>query len=99
MLQKLKSLGYVKAELARDTLLGSAGTTLRGHDYHYSCVVSGGLEADGWHPAFRLSRIRSDSAEMAGLCKGSVLASYVHVHFASCEAAAVHFLKRCKGET
>ena len=39
MLPRLKALGYREVTLAAASLLGPAGTTARGHEFHYSEIV------------------------------------------------------------
>ena len=39
MLQRLKALGYREITLTADGLLGPAGTTARGHEFHYSEIA------------------------------------------------------------
>ena len=38
MQQKLQKVGYVTATAKRDTLLGAADTSLRGHEFHFSTM-------------------------------------------------------------
>ncbi len=98
MLGKLKSLGYVQAEAAPGTIWnpeGSAQTAvLRGHEFHYSEIASDRAAAEGWRSAYATKR-RNEPAGPEGYSKGSVLASYIHVHLASCPDAARHFVELC----
>jgi cobyrinic acid a,c-diamide synthase/REP element-mobilizing transposase RayT len=98
MLGKLKSLGYVQAEAAPGTIwnpTGSAGAAvLRGHEFHYSEIASDRAAAEGWQSAYATKR-RNQQAGPEGYFKGSVLASYIHVHLASCPEAARHFVELC----
>ena len=99
MLGKLKSLGYVEAMASAGTIWGGTGpapkTFLRGHEFHYSDIVSDLSAADGWQRAYQIRR-RAEGAAAEGFFKGSVLASYVHVHFASCPWAAGRFVELCR---
>lgn len=71
---RLQALGYTEVTLQRDCLLGAAGTQFRGHQFRYSELrPTGTLEC-----AYRL---RSGAEE--GYVAGSLLASYVHAHWAS----------------
>ena len=98
MLGKLKSLGYVQAEAAPGTIWnpeGSAGgAVLRGHEFHYSEIASDRAAAEGWQSAYATKR-RNKEADPEGYFKGSVLASYIHIHLASCPEAARHFVELC----
>jgi cobyrinic acid a,c-diamide synthase len=78
MQQHLAALGYVAWQATDDTLLGRAGTEIRGHEYHYSR-----LEALGpLQPAARLKR-EGQEARPDGFVRGSLLAGYAHLHLAS----------------
>jgi len=91
MLQKRKALGYRQVTLLRDSLLGPAGTTARGHEFHYS-------ELDwppGSQPAYRLQRADGEALEDEGYLDGNLLASYVHLHFASNPELASNFVTAC----
>lgn len=81
MTNKLQACGYREVTFNRDTLLGPKGTVLRGHEFHWS----------QWN-----NRPADDCAfqtgEQAwGFANENILASYFHVHLASCLSAAKHF--------
>jgi cobyrinic acid a,c-diamide synthase len=84
-------LGYVEAELLQDTIWGPAGATLRGHEFHYSELVGDGAYQDGWKPAYRLRRPGAVETREEGFTRGTILASYVHLHLASQPQAIEHF--------
>jgi cobyrinic acid a,c-diamide synthase len=73
------TLGYRTMELSQDCILGTAGATVRGHEFHYSSLVpSGTLDyACALRDAGGLSKGRD------GLAVGNVVALYTHLHFAS----------------
>lgn len=72
-------LGYRTVECSQDCILGAAGTTARGHEFHYSTLVpKGKLDY-----ACVLSDARGESKGSDGLIVGNVLALYAHLHFAS----------------
>ncbi|MNB75702.1 Cobyrinic acid A,C-diamide synthase [compost metagenome] len=94
------ALGYREAKATGDCLLLNAGETIRGHEFHYSRVVSdmsGMTELKGMpepYPfAFETTGSRGTGHE--GYRSGNVLAGYTHVHFASNPAAAERFVKHC----
>ncbi|MEI8235158.1 MAG: cobyrinate a,c-diamide synthase [Verrucomicrobiota bacterium] len=91
MCPRRQSLGYVEATLMRDTLWGRAGGQLRGHEFHYSELTS--VPAD-CECAYALRYRRSEHPAAEGFQRGSVLASYAHLHFASCPGAVAHFVER-----
>jgi cobyrinic acid a,c-diamide synthase len=77
MTDKLVNFGYVTVELSSDCLLGSAGTLIRGHSFHYSRISNSPDLATHYRIAYSLS----GRTENEGYSLGSVLASYVHLHF------------------
>ncbi len=87
MTKKLKACGYYEVELTRDTLLGIAGTKLRGHMFHWSRWRM--MPSQGWG-------IYQSAQEHFGYADDHILASYFHFHLGSCLTAASHFIKQCK---
>ncbi len=83
MLDRRKALGYVEAELTEDSLWGAPGSVGRGHEYHYSELAGDPAGKAGWKCVYRLSRSRGGEEEREGFTNGTVLASYVHLHFAA----------------
>jgi cobyrinic acid a,c-diamide synthase len=78
---RLQALGYVEVETQVPTPLGEPGTRFRGHQFRYS-----ELRLAGEVPlAYRVRRRRGREQPFAeGYApRPNVLASYVHVHFAS----------------
>jgi cobyrinic acid a,c-diamide synthase len=72
-------LGYRTVECAQDCILGAAGITARGHEFHYSTLVpKGKLDY-----ACVLCDARGEPKGSDGLVVGNVLALYAHLHFAS----------------
>jgi len=88
-----KILGYVEVTLTRDTLWGPAGTRLRGHEFHYSEWMDPPADCA---TAYALRYRRSNQSVAEGHLSGSTLATYVHLHFASCPAATRHFVNSLK---
>jgi cobyrinic acid a,c-diamide synthase len=76
MTGKLVQFGYVTVEFTEDCLLGVKGTTVRGHSFHYSCIVSRGEATTN----YRVQYSMSGKEELEGFRQGNVLASYVHLH-------------------
>ncbi|MHB8875580.1 MAG: cobyrinate a,c-diamide synthase [Myxococcaceae bacterium] len=95
MLERRKALGYVEVTLTSGSLFGEAGTKLRGHEFHYSELVSDPLGAPGWSAAYSVARRRTGAVTPEGFQRGRVLASYVHAHFASRPQAAERFIAAC----
>jgi cobyrinic acid a,c-diamide synthase len=96
MLPRRKALGYVEVLLEEDSLFAAQGACLRGHEYHYSEIVDPGAEPDDWRPAYWLRRRREAFTVTEGFQRGHILASYVHLHFASHPDAARRFVRYCE---
>ncbi|MDD5099811.1 MAG: cobyrinate a,c-diamide synthase [Syntrophales bacterium] len=97
MLAARKALGYVEVALTEDSLWGSRGDILRGHEFHYSELVDDPISDPAWRKVYALRRRRADRIEAEGYQNGAILASYVHLHHASRPAAVARFLERCGG--
>ena len=82
------SLGYRKVKLKKDTPLGKKGTTLRGHEFHYSVIDGNNTKG--------LDNIY-EGAE--GYMINNVVASYVHLHFASNTEAICSFVEFIKAKS
>lgn len=86
MHQRLQRMGYRAGVLRADALLAPAGTALCGHEFHYSsCEPETADEA-----AYTI-----DGAP-EGVCRGNLLASYLHLHFAGCPQVVERWLSRCR---
>ncbi len=95
MIEKLRALGYTEVTLKEDSLWGPCGTKFRGHEFHYS-ELSSPLPADsGWQRVYSIERRSGEPIESEGFQKGRILASYVHVHFASHPRLIESFLANC----
>ena len=92
MLDRLKALGYREITQTRETLLGPAGQTMRGHEFHYSTISGGDVEAGG---AYHMTDRAGMDKAAEGFVSGQTLGSYVHLHFGSCPQAARHFVTAC----
>jgi cobyrinic acid a,c-diamide synthase len=96
MQKRRVALGYAEAEVLESSLFGPPGTHLRGHEFHYSEIALGAETARAsFAAAYRLTARRSGSARHEGFCRGDLLASYVHVHFADRPEIIDHLLERC----
>jgi len=94
LLPKRQALGYREVILQADCLLGTAGTTLRGHEFHYSELALPDSVERVYRVAARNGREQYDEGYRAG----NVLGSYVHLHFGSCPQAAEHFVAACRNK-
>ncbi len=80
------TLGYRHAVSEVASPLGPAGTTLRGHEFHYSTVEPTGQ-------ALRLTSRFGDRLE--GFADGHLLATYLHLHLGSDGGPAAAFVSAC----
>jgi cobyrinic acid a,c-diamide synthase len=73
------TLGYRTMSCSRHCILGEAGMTAKGHEFHHSTLVARGpLDY-----ACALRDAQGDSKGSDGLVMGNTLALYTHIHFAS----------------
>lgn len=92
MTPRLRSLGYREARLERDTLLGPAGRTLRGHEFHYSELAA----VDPAIPtAYRVTGRGDAAGREEGYLVHNTLGSYLHLHWGSRPEAAADFVAAC----
>ncbi|MBK9306518.1 MAG: cobyrinate a,c-diamide synthase [Nitrospira sp.] len=73
------TLGYRTVECSRGCIIGDAGATARGHEFHYSALVPKGPLTY----TCTLSDAEGLSQGQDGLMSGNVLALYTHLHFSS----------------
>ena len=92
MLDRLKALGYREITQTRETVLGPAGQTMRGHEFHYSTIADGAMDGAG---AYRTTDRSGMDRPAEGFVAGQTLGSYVHLHLGSCPQAAKHFVTAC----
>jgi len=82
---------YIELTTRRDSLLGSAGTVIRGQEFHQSRVVSSEISADFYNAK------TSDGQEyIDGYQYQNVVASYAHIYLNSCESVAYNFVCAAK---
>ena len=90
---RFRALGYREVQTLQRTPLGEAGTVLRGHEFHYSSMQS---EPGAAQSVYRVMDRRGEQREPQGFQLGSVLGSYIHVHFASNPECARFFVSICR---
>jgi cobyrinic acid a,c-diamide synthase len=90
--------------LKQDSIAGSSGTVIRGHEFHYSEITGrdqGSAVSD--QPAeliYSLKDGSGDSIHDEGYVIRNTLGSYIHIHFGSNPSIAnnfVHFIKEHHG--
>jgi cobyrinic acid a,c-diamide synthase len=92
MHDRLQALGYVEVETTEASVLGAAGLRFRGHQFRYSELQQPSSAVDC---VYQLHRRRTGAVEREGYCRGQVLASYVHAHWASNPLVAAGFVNSC----
>lgn len=80
MTDRLQSFGYREVLFNRDTLLGPAGITLRGHEFHWSA----------WKEKPAGYGVLQSGEHEWGYADGQVFASFFHMHFGSNPNAVQH---------
>ncbi|MBI0583222.1 MAG: hydrogenobyrinic acid a,c-diamide synthase (glutamine-hydrolyzing) [Methanomassiliicoccus sp.] len=91
MTDRLQAIGYVEMEAIRDNVMSMKGWETRGHEFHFSRVSCLGNE----EMAYAMKRGRGMVDGKDGLVAHSALASYAHLHFASCPDFARRFVTSC----
>ena len=92
MEKKLRTVGYVKGAMRKETILGPKGTVLLGHEFHFSAAP----QIEEKAAAFDFTKITSGKTYAGGYADKNVLASYLHIHFAGCPEAAEYFIGKCE---
>jgi cobyrinic acid a,c-diamide synthase len=99
MLERKKALGYVEVTLRDHSLWGSKDALLRGHEFHYSEMAADPAGQQGWRALYSLRGRKAEKVRGEGFQRGQVLASYVHLHLASCPEAVKTFIAHCEGKS
>jgi cobyrinic acid a,c-diamide synthase len=92
MQPRLSALGYVEVETRCPSLLGPAGTRFRGHQFRYSRFETGTAPS-----RYSVRTRRTGLLHDEGYGTGSIVASYVHAHWASNPDVAHSFVGACAG--
>ncbi len=79
MKKKPQAHGYTIVEVTGQNPFYPIGVTLKGHEFHYSAVISM-PENNDLHTAFKMKRGQGINNKMDGVCYKNVLASYTHIH-------------------
>lgn len=94
---RLVRFGYVEAETRRDSVLGPAGTVLRGHEFHrYDCDFNG-ADCTLTKPAAGHGHAATSARSYEGIYLTDCLAAgFPHFYYWSNPAALAHFLDACR---
>lgn len=93
MQPKLNALGYREITLTQDTVIGSRGLTLRGHEFHYSELTPPNA---GGETVYRVTGRAGMDRASGGYTIRQTLGSYIHLHFGSQPRAAGRFVENCR---
>lgn len=77
--KKPQAHGYTMVRVSRRNPFYTKGTSLKGHEFHYSKVIDYAPKA-GMHFAFRMTRGQGIMDGMDGVSYKNALATYTHVH-------------------
>ncbi len=91
MLKQRRALGYRQVSLKMKNQLGPVGTTVRGHEFHYSDVEM----PETVERCYQLDRRGGEQLAPEGYRYKNVLGSYVHLHFGSNPQVAKNFINYC----
>jgi cobyrinic acid a,c-diamide synthase len=101
--ERPKGHGYVELETTHANPYYAVGETLRGHEFHYTYILS--ASSDDMKYAFAVRRGFGFDGQRDGIMRGNVLACYTHVHALGTEgwaealvAAATRFRLRTKSD-
>jgi len=93
MEDRLKALGYREITTSKGSILGPAGTRIRGHEFHYSRILETGNRLECiYSMRDRASAFHGDE----GFTRNRALGSYVHLHWGSNPDVAGHFVDYCR---
>jgi len=92
MKPQLAALGYAEVEGTNKAGWLRLGEQARGHEFRYSVIDE---MPEQILRRYRVSTMAGERQE--GFATGSVLASYVHLHFGSCPRFAARFVAACAG--
>jgi cobyrinic acid a,c-diamide synthase len=86
--------GYRDLRLMSDCLLGPAGTRLRGHEFHFSTLLSG---TDHFRAAYSMHDCDGEPLGCEGWTSPTLVASLVQLHFGQDPDIAARLVDRMRG--
>lgn len=92
------TLGYREARLGADSLLGPAGTAVRGHEFHRTRTNPAASASPAWQMLEPEGKTRADgfALDPAGTGTATLHAAYLHVHWAGNPQLAANFAKAAR---
>ncbi len=88
MTKRLQGIGYKRGVFQADNFLGPRGTTVQGHEFHYSRVIYNSK----FPPAYELFK-GGEADRMEGYARDNIVASYLHLHFSGQPDLLEHWFK------
>ncbi|MDQ6848308.1 MAG: cobyrinate a,c-diamide synthase, partial [Candidatus Dormibacteraeota bacterium] len=85
--------GYRDLRIAADGILGEAGATLRGHEFHFARILAG---AQAGSHAYSMHDVEGEPLGCEGWSAPSLLASLVHLHFGQDRRLAERFVETAR---
>ena len=92
MTDRLQNFGYQEVRSKGTNLLARAGEKARGHEFHHSALEHRAV----FRPAYEIRARRGGATRLEGYADGSLLASYVHLHFWSQPRWAERFVQSAR---
>jgi cobyrinic acid a,c-diamide synthase len=74
-----RHLGYRRLKLLAPSPLGQAGTTFRGHEFHYASLAEVGAQGAEPAPLFEATDARHQPLGLLGARQGAVAGSFMHL--------------------
>ena len=74
--EKPEGHGYVVAEVTAENPLLPVGLTVRGHEFHHSCL----MDSRDHRFAYRMKKGQGIKGKQNGIVYKNLFASYVHLH-------------------
>jgi len=93
MTDRLQNFGYQQVRAHRPSLLARPGEKARGHEFHHSVLSRASLRSRAAYEAFPAGK---GSKRFEGYAQGSLVASYIHLHFWNCPRWAKRFVKAAR---
>jgi cobyrinic acid a,c-diamide synthase len=92
IMDKKLTLNYTDAKVVNPCILGNAGKSIHGHEFHYSKIEDTPKDA---RFAYQLKKGKGINGDNDGLIEHNTLASYMHLHFAN-RHLAENLLQACR---
>ena len=90
--KQMRSLGYREVHSLNDSFFGAKQLKMRGHEFHWSSVNSSEDKSMAWN--VKTTR-KGAKATKSGYMTKNIIASYIHLHFASNKDAIKNWYQYC----